>query len=263
MIPNICIIIQGPTNFYVEILNLYKDIEHVYWATWNDEPQQNIIAIKNSNIQLILLKKPLYKGFHNINLQCFSVFNGLKFAKSKSNYLTAIKVRSDILISPLDILINNIEDGRKDSEILFLGIKHEVDNGRKYLLDFIVAGSLERMLNFWRPIEISETGLPYPEKYLERERLGFKEKIKIFFSRKSFINSYGIEIFSLKWNNTINNKFSCIVHINTYELQTSNIIFYLKCRLFDNILYKKFFMKFFKNHKFKNQQLDSYFNEEK
>jgi hypothetical protein len=47
------IVIQGPTTYYKETIEKYKNISNVVWSTWEDEPVTNLNYIKE-HIPLIL-----------------------------------------------------------------------------------------------------------------------------------------------------------------------------------------------------------------
>ena len=42
------IVIQGPTNYYKQIIPIYENIPNVVWSTWDGEPEENILFIKNA-----------------------------------------------------------------------------------------------------------------------------------------------------------------------------------------------------------------------
>ena len=44
------IIIQGPTQYYKEIIDTYKSVDNVLWCTWDDEPLEVNNSIKEAGI---------------------------------------------------------------------------------------------------------------------------------------------------------------------------------------------------------------------
>ena len=87
------IVIQGPTNYYEQVISCYKDISNVVWSTWIDEPKNNIDHIKNSGIEVILNEKPTIPSFLNVNFQAISTYNGVKYLENKG-ITEVLKIRS-------------------------------------------------------------------------------------------------------------------------------------------------------------------------
>jgi hypothetical protein len=106
------IVIQGPTNYYKEIIEKYKDIPNVVWSTWENEPIDNLNYIKKY-IPLVLNKQPSFPGYLNINLQNISTTSGIAYLIEK-NISEILKVRGDIIINnPVKLL--SLLKGRKMS----------------------------------------------------------------------------------------------------------------------------------------------------
>ena len=102
------IVIQGPTEYYKELTDYYSQFNNVVWATWNDEPISNLDYIRSKGIEVILLEKPTFPGYMNVNMQIASSFAGI-------NYLDvdeALKVRSDTIVTNLDKLLPRLQ-GKK------------------------------------------------------------------------------------------------------------------------------------------------------
>jgi hypothetical protein len=147
------IVIQGPTNYYEQIISCYKDIPNVVWSTWEDEPKENIDFIKK-HIPVITNKKPQTPGYLNINFQLVSTFNGLNYLKSKG-VTEILKVRGDTTITNLEIFLNKL----KGKEMAFLAISKEgirkdiyyeliySHYSHDYPVDLVIYGNLENMLN--------------------------------------------------------------------------------------------------------------------
>ena len=102
------ICIQGPTEYYKELTDHYSQFDNVVWATWNDEATNNLDYIHSKGIEVVLLEKPKFSGYMNVNMQLASSYAGV-------NYLDvdeALKVRSDTIITNLDKLLPRLQ-GRK------------------------------------------------------------------------------------------------------------------------------------------------------
>ena len=102
------IVIQGPTEYYKELTDYYSQFSNVVWATWNDESITNLDYIRSKGIEVILLEKPKFPGYMNINMQLASSFAGI-------NHLDVdevLKVRSDTIVTNLDKLLPRLQ-GRK------------------------------------------------------------------------------------------------------------------------------------------------------
>lgn len=63
------IIIQGPINYYKELIKSYSMYPDIVFSTWNDESPKEIKFIENENIKVIRSKKPFIKGYKNVNQQ--------------------------------------------------------------------------------------------------------------------------------------------------------------------------------------------------
>lgn len=102
------IVIQGPTEYYKELTDYYSQFSNVVWATWNDESITNLDYIRSKGIEVILLEKPKFPGYMNVNMQLASSYAGI-------NHLDVdevLKVRSDTIVTNLDKLLPRLQ-GRK------------------------------------------------------------------------------------------------------------------------------------------------------
>jgi hypothetical protein len=160
------IVIQGPTNYYEQVVSCYKDTPNVVWSTWEDEPQENIDFIKKY-IPVVTNKKPLVPGYLNINFQLVSTFNGINYLENKG-ITEILKVRGDTIITNLDIFLNKL----KGKEMAFLAIAKEgvrkdiyyelvyPHYSHDYPVDLVIYGSIESMLNAFGTI--IEENIPIP-----------------------------------------------------------------------------------------------------
>jgi hypothetical protein len=99
------IVIQGPTHYVNEVLDIYKNIKNVVWSTWEDEPKENLDIIEFSNIKLLTSPKPSFPGYLNINLQTLSTIKGIDYLESKK-ITEILKIRSDIKPIKLEKLMS-------------------------------------------------------------------------------------------------------------------------------------------------------------
>ena len=146
------IVLQGPTNYYKEIADHYSQFDNVVWATWDDESKLNLDYIKSQGIEVILVEKPTYPGYLNVNMQVKSTFEGIKALEGKVDEI--LKVRSDTTISNLDHLL----DGLKGRQLSFMatckeGVRKDLaydlvyyHTSHDYPADNVVYGKLEDML---------------------------------------------------------------------------------------------------------------------
>lgn len=198
------IVLQGPTVYVEPMVECYRRANHVIWSTWEDEPEANIKAIKESGIKLNLVKKPVHTGYWNINLQCLSTYTGiLELAKDPSlKYF--VKIRSDIVVDDIERFIEEVRSVISQNPIAFLGY---VDYEGGYLLDYIVAGSLSAMLTFWTPEIDSSSGYPAPEIWLQNRffpLLSGANAIEVFSNHFPFIKLRGYTLYFHKRKISIN-----------------------------------------------------------
>jgi len=102
------IIIQGPTEYYKEVADYYSKFNNVVWATWNDESVVRLDYIRKKDIKVILVEKPQFPGYMNINMQLASSYAGINHL----NVDEILKVRSDTIVTNLDKLLPRLQ-GRK------------------------------------------------------------------------------------------------------------------------------------------------------
>ena len=113
------IVIQGPTNYYKEVLKSYKNVPNIVWSTWDDEPLENIEYIKKY-IPVVLNKKPSFSGHLNINMQTISTIGGVNYLKEKG-INEILKVRGDVIITDIIKFLSIL----KGKDMAFLAIAKE------------------------------------------------------------------------------------------------------------------------------------------
>lgn len=126
------IVIQGPTHYWNQIIEPFKNISNVVWSTWDDEPEENIKNIEQY-IPVVLSSKPSFPGYLNINMQTTSTFKGVQYLKSKG-ITEILKTRGDIRIKNLEKLMSCL----KGKEMAFLAIcKEGVRTDIYYELEYL------------------------------------------------------------------------------------------------------------------------------
>ncbi|WP_421796971.1 hypothetical protein [Haliscomenobacter sp.] len=226
------IVIQGPTTYFAEILRNYVNYEYLVWSTWDDEPEQNIVQLEKSGINLVLNKKPVIAGYWNCNLQCISTLRGIEYLRNKFNVNKFIKVRSDFIVNPVQELITQIENSLNYNRICSIGYMIGYPFTFKsdfFMIDFILAGYYEDMVLLFSPKSELEIGLPFPEKWLEvnyfKEKRYIKKNINKLIKNYFFISSKKINYLNLKKN------------IDYKEYYDNNNILVLKPRIKERVLY--------------------------
>ena len=149
-------IVQGPMDFYEEIKNSYSAFSNVVYSTWKNE-KNKLINEKHK----VLSNQPFVSGKQNINLQVKSTLEGLKYA-SKMGCEYAFKIRSDMVISDLELLISKLKfDGT-----LYFPAWHQHEDG--YFVDYFNFGPIEKMIKFWNiSLKFKSFHKKYPEFYLK------------------------------------------------------------------------------------------------
>lgn len=172
-------VIQGPTQYYKEMIDNYKGVKNLCWSTWKSEPEEALKAIEAAGIKVILNDGPKVPGVQNINYQCKSVMGALEeIGDEKGKYL---KIRSDFLVKDPQEFITTVEKHLIKNSVGILGYYRSRDFGT-YILDYIFAGDYNSMTEFWCTDESSEMGGPFPEKFLT-ERF-FKTEINHLLNKK-------------------------------------------------------------------------------
>ena len=178
------VVIQGPTNYYKEVIECYKDIPNVVWSTWDDEPLENVEYIKK-HIPIVLNQKPSYGGHLNINMQTISTMGGVNYLKEKG-INEILKVRGDIIITNIFKFLSILkgksmaflaiakENVRKDLyyELIYRHYSHD------YPVDLVVYGTTQNIENSFNFITEKNQFIP-PEalvlyNFLEENNLEYK-----------------------------------------------------------------------------------------
>lgn len=164
------IVLQGPTNYYKEVADHYSQYPNVVWATWNDESVVRLEYIRSKGIEVVLVDKPHFPGYMNVNMQVKSTYEGIKYLEGKVDEV--LKVRSDTIISNLPALM----DGLKGKQLSFMatckeGVRKDLaydleyyHTSHDYPSDNVIYGKVEDMLLMF-DFQIDEL-LPIPPESL-------------------------------------------------------------------------------------------------
>jgi hypothetical protein len=146
------IAIQGPTDYYKEVADHYSQYPNVVWSTWSDESIVRLEYIRSKGIEVILIEKPQFPGYMNVNMQVKSTYEGIKYLEGKVDEV--LKVRSDTIISNLPALMN----GLKGKQLSFMatckeGVRKDLaydleyyHTSHDYPSDNVIYGKVEDML---------------------------------------------------------------------------------------------------------------------
>jgi hypothetical protein len=193
------IIIQGPTNYFKEISDHYSQYPNVVWATWDDESISNLDYIRSKGIQVILLNKPLFPGYMNVNMQVKSTFEGIKALENRVEEV--LKVGSDIIISNLSDLMLELK-GRQLSFMATCktGIRKDLvydliyyHTSHDYPSDNVIYGKIEDMLMMF-DFQIEEL-LPIPPESLIAWNYMVNKDIEFKLEYQHMVNN-GISFFT-------------------------------------------------------------------
>ncbi|MCB0338051.1 MAG: hypothetical protein KDD53_00535 [Bdellovibrionales bacterium] len=199
---SIGIAIQGPTNYYKKLLACYHGHSDIVWSTWKSEPQSNLDQIREAGITLILNDEPSTPGIGYINYQCVSAYTGLQTLAAREKYEYVMKVRSDLIFNDVETLRQNTQLALKDRKLAFIS-SHKLKGG--YLIDYIVAGKAEDVLEYWKPEIHPASGAPHPEQWLQDRYFGIQNNWNQFIDKNVALISFkDLSIYSLKYKYFLN-----------------------------------------------------------
>lgn len=138
MCKDICIVVQGPSNYIEELNNTWKLYKNVVYSTWKNNFLNSCDLIDN----IIYQDVPDNCGIRNLNLQKISTYNGIEFAK-QNGYDRVLKIRSDMMPTNIDKFLNLFYD--KNNFYVFSWINHE----QGYYTDYFMCGDIKAMEYVW------------------------------------------------------------------------------------------------------------------
>ena len=177
---DIYVVIQGHTEQIGEIFGNYRGYKNIVWALDDTESMRDYALMAKTRINPVVVKRPINPGFGNINLQSVSTVAGLKHAK-KLGAKYCIKIRSDMVFSPLHKFINKADfsrlgflayvttpyaDFEKPMETFSQYIEqfiahHNIENKdnitKNYMMDFCAIGPVDQLISFFDHTEFPNT----------------------------------------------------------------------------------------------------------
>jgi len=104
-------VIQGHTQYVTEVLENFKNVDNVIWSTEDDIPEDDRLAIDESNIELLQIPRS-ESSYGRLTIHSDSACAGIQRAKELgAEYV--IKLRSDLTISDHDKFLKVIRrDGK-------------------------------------------------------------------------------------------------------------------------------------------------------
>jgi hypothetical protein len=140
-----------PDEIHLKMIEYYSWFPNVYWSTWEDEPEKNLQNIEESTIKLILNSHPSFPGIMNVNRQIKSTYNGLLEIKKSSQVEYVLKVRSDMIIANLELLVDRLIAVIGDK----IGVPFFHKLGHNFPCDFVHFGKIDKMIEYWNLGEIN------------------------------------------------------------------------------------------------------------
>jgi len=146
MVSDLAIVIQGESK-YVELLKSAFKGYNTIFSTWEGEESKY-----SSDDKVIYNSLPRGEfgeyifGPCNLNLQKISTINGLLLAK-QLGFKKALKIRSDLIPNNASEFLNLLNN---DHLNFLCWHGHEVyPNCSGYLVDFLMSGNIDDLLNIW------------------------------------------------------------------------------------------------------------------
>ena len=143
---DVYVVIQGHTDHIGEILTSYRGYKNIIWAIDDTSSMRDYDLLATTRINPVVVRRPINPGFGNINLQSVSTVAGLQHAK-KLGAKYCIKIRSDMVFSPLDRFINEADFNKLGfiSHVTFPYSSYEkpMESITKYINNFIKLNKLE------------------------------------------------------------------------------------------------------------------------
>jgi hypothetical protein len=146
---DVCIVIQGPTLYAIEMCLTYSNYPHVIWSTWNSEPEATKNLIRDCGITLIESEPPANRGEGNINMQSISTRVGIDKAISLG-FKYVLKIRHDLFFEYKgpESRYNWMDIFKKNGNLTFL-CSYYSESGEHYLVDYFCFGPARKMMDFW------------------------------------------------------------------------------------------------------------------
>jgi hypothetical protein len=176
-----CFLVTGKlTPEYVAYAhNSYQSIPQKVLSTWLTTDPILLAYMQSLGFTIVLNEEPSVK--HSANFQSVCIVNGLRKIK-EMGYTNCIRCRTDFLFERLSTL-PEILGPLLHTKLLCLSGMSSDDPKVWYYLDVIIAGSCDRMIQFFQPLVNDET--VFAEKFWLESSLGrpmtTKEDVKEVF----------------------------------------------------------------------------------
>ena len=218
----IILLIQGPTNYFNDIIKYYGHLENVIWTTWKNDKYKNDTY---ENIKMNYIEMPQHRGYHNINLQCKSIIEGLKIINDKKCYI--LKIRSDIIIKNIEKLITYLANAYNNKISILCPqntlYHHNISiRGQYWIVDYITFGNYDDTYKLWNYYETDKNTIPAELKLTKQFVKNIKDKIefkKYFDFFINYIVHNNIDIFWLSHKDhrfQHNKEYKNCVYLNKY-----------------------------------------------
>lgn len=170
---NIFIVAHGDSKlpYIKEFIQYISQYKNVIYSSWNDTPKEIIELLEEKRIKYILNPYPEKEGMSKLNYQKMGFLYGLEEAK-KNGAKFIYKMRNDLIISNLDVLLNKL--------------KFEIENGGKLIqllcwdnlcngpCDFCIFGEINEMELYWsfKNIDLPSERFILPQ-YFENKNINY------------------------------------------------------------------------------------------
>lgn len=191
----ICILIQGPLNYYHNIIKSYEPYKTNVIISTNDKSLKALYTLYSKNFTIVNTDLAKYPGRANINNQVKTTYEGVKLAE-QIGFEYILKIRSDVFIDDIYFLIELL-----NKKSIYFPAYHNRDGG--YLCDYMMFASTKFMIDFWNIPLTNEDCAPeiiLTKKYLQINEndnleyifpLLYSNQINAYWAKyKKFFNNY-------------------------------------------------------------------------
>lgn len=140
-IENVCILIQGRTNYTDKIIEHYSSISDRCVISTNSYKEADISKLKNSGFKVLLNHTSKIVDRKNFNNQVINTFAGVKYIKDHG-FDYVFKIRSDMFFSDIDTVLESINP-------LYIYFPSLFNGPTPYLTDYMLFGSTDFMCKLW------------------------------------------------------------------------------------------------------------------
>lgn len=156
---DVCLVLQGPLNYYKDIISTYNNFKDNIVISTTDKNEEAINTLNANGFKIVVNDIAIIPGRANFNNQVLTTYSGIEAAKNLG-FKYVLKLRSDVLIPKINSLINHL-----DFKKIYFPAYHLYDGG--YLCDYMMFGEIDIMYGFWK-IPLSDSKIA-PEKQLTQK----------------------------------------------------------------------------------------------